>query len=47
MEKATVDYDDKQVDAQKLEDVINKLGYGIIKEEAILLQCKIISLKKY
>lgn len=35
MEKATVEYDDKQIDAQKFEDIINKLGYGIIKEEAI------------
>ena len=35
MERATVEYDDKQVNTQKFEDVINKLGYGIIKENAI------------
>lgn len=34
MEKATVEFDDTQVNAQKFEEVINKLGYGIIKEKA-------------
>jgi Cu+-exporting ATPase len=33
IEKATVEFDDRQVDPQKLEEVVNKLGYGIIKEK--------------
>lgn len=33
MERATVEYDDGQANVQKFEDVINKLGYGIIKEK--------------
>lgn len=33
MERATVDYDDKEVDAQKIQSVIEKLGYGIINEQ--------------
>lgn len=33
MERATVDYDDKQVDAQKIKSVIEKLGYGIINDQ--------------
>lgn len=32
MERATVEYDNSLVNAQKFEDVINKLGYGVIKE---------------
>lgn len=35
MEKATVEYDGNQVDVPKIEAVIEKLGYGIIKEEAV------------
>ncbi len=33
MEKATVEFDDTQVGPQKLEEVVSKLGYGIIKEK--------------
>ncbi len=33
MEKATVEFDDKQVGIQKFEEVINKLGYGVIKKD--------------
>ncbi len=33
MEKATVEFDDKQVDVQKFEEVINRLGYGVIKKD--------------
>ncbi|MEN6462633.1 MAG: heavy metal translocating P-type ATPase [Syntrophomonas sp.] len=32
VEKATVDFDDKVVNPDKLEEVIEKLGYGVIKE---------------
>jgi P-type Cu+ transporter len=35
MERATVEFDDSQVNPEKFEDVIIKLGYGIIKEKAI------------
>jgi len=32
MEKATVEFDDKQINTEKFEETIQKLGYGIIKE---------------
>ncbi len=32
VEKATVEFDDSQVNVQKFEEVINKLGYGVIKK---------------
>jgi len=32
VEKATVEFDDNQVNVQKFEEVINKLGYGVIKK---------------
>jgi Cu+-exporting ATPase len=35
MERATVEFEDKQVDSQKLEEVVSKLGYGVIKEKEI------------
>lgn len=33
MERATVEFEDTQVDPQKLEEVVGKLGYGIIREK--------------
>ncbi len=33
MEKATVEYEDQQVEPKMLEDVVGKLGYGVIKEK--------------
>lgn len=33
LEKATVEFDKNLIDAQKFEDVINKLGYKVIKEK--------------
>jgi Cu+-exporting ATPase len=33
VEKATVEFDDTQVNRQKLEEIVSKLGYGIIKEK--------------
>lgn len=34
VEKATVEYDDRLVDSQNFEDLIGRLGYEVIKEEA-------------
>jgi Cu+-exporting ATPase len=34
MERATVEFDDTQANAQKLEEVINRLGYGVVKEQS-------------
>lgn len=32
VEKATVEFDDKQINSEKFEETIQKLGYGVIKE---------------
>jgi len=35
MERATVEYDDKLVQLEDIEQVVTKLGYGIIKDQAV------------
>lgn len=32
MERATIEFDDKQIDPNKIDETIQKLGYGVIKE---------------